>query len=65
MIKTEKITDRNSLFKLRFSRCHRRGIFNSLLEVYLTLGKKNVTSGHRIRRFGSHCFKTPVYTVPG
>ena len=39
--------------------------FNSLLEVYLTPGKKNVTSGHHIRRFRSHCFKTAVYTVLG
>ena len=41
----------NSLFKRCFQRYRRRGIFNSLLEAYLTQWREKITSGYRTRPF--------------
>ena len=41
----------NSLFKRRFPRYRCRGIFNSLLEAYLTQWRERITSGYRTRPF--------------
>ena len=37
-----------------------RGIFNSLLEAYLTPGEKKNTSGYRTRRSRRHCLKSLI-----